>query len=127
MQLFVFLLSDRSEQVFKLDGCYNDFSVLELKRRRGDHGSVKLKKNNYPGEGPTTIWAVHLLLHRGVIRKSFGVKSVVCHRLLRGRFCVECWYAIGCVQSVGVQSVRKKLVVCVASCVYSIGGRAVGA
>ena len=62
-------------------------------------------------------WAVHLMLHSGVIAKSFGVKSVVCHRLLCGQLCVESWYAVGCVQSVGVPSVGVKSVVCVASCV----------
>ena len=66
---------------------------------------------NYPGEGP-----VHLLLHIGVIAKSFGVKSVVCHRLLCGRFRVKSWYAVGSVEAVGVQSVVKS-VVFVSSCV----------
>ena len=39
--------------------------------------------------------------------------AVVCHRLLCGRLCVESWYAAGCVQSVGVQPVGVKSVVCV--------------
>ena len=60
---------------------------------------------NYPGEGPAKDWAVHLLLHNGVIAKFFGVKSIVCHRLVCGRLCVESWYAVGSVRSVGVQSV----------------------
>ena len=60
---------------------------------------------SYPGDGATTDWAVHLLLHIGVIVKSFGVKSLACHRLLCGRLSVESWHAVGCVQSVRVQSV----------------------
>ena len=70
---------------------------------------------------------MHLLLHEGLTAKSFGVKSVVCHRLLCVRLRVESWSAVGCVQSVGVQSVCVRSVVCVASCVQLIGVRSVGA
>ena len=69
-------------------------------------------EQNSPGEGPIADCAVHLVLHDGVIAKSFDVKSLVCHRLLRGRLYIGSWYAVGCVQLVGVQSVGVKSVMC---------------
>ena len=59
---------------------------------------------DYPGKGPTTYWVVH----SRVLAKSFGVKSVVCHRVVFGLLCAESWYAVGCVQSAWVQSVGVK-------------------
>ena len=56
---------------------------------------------SYPGEGPTD-WIVH----SGELAKRFVVKSVVCHRVLCGRFCVESW--VVSVQPAGVQFVGVK-------------------
>ena len=44
-QLFVRFLSDRSEQILKIDGLYTGLCVLGLKRRRRDHDSVSFEKN----------------------------------------------------------------------------------
>ena len=60
MQLFVFLLSNRSEQILNIDRFSTGFAVLGLRRRLGDHGSVKFEKNEYQHDYKHNLVSVNL-------------------------------------------------------------------